>query len=72
MMPIVHFSWWLYGTTRKIKCVEVCLFHFFKQCIIVGLQSTGEASTLEQLDEAGGELTDFVSTAKWVLTVSCH
>ncbi|XP_073258615.1 protein strawberry notch homolog 1-like isoform X3 [Porites lutea] len=37
------------------------------QCIIVGLQSTGEASTLEQLDEAGGELTDFVSTAKGVL-----
>jgi len=49
---------------QQEKCVQVCLFHFFKQCIIVGLQSTGEASTLEQLDEAGGELTDFVSTAK--------
>lgn len=37
------------------------------KCVIVGLQSTGEARTLEQLEEAGGELTDFVSTAKGVL-----
>lgn len=37
---------------------------FLHQCVIVGLQSTGEARTLEQLEEAGGELTDFVSTAK--------
>ena len=34
------------------------------QCVIVGLQSTGEARTLEQLEESGGDLTDFVSTAK--------
>lgn len=62
MMPVVHFPDEF--LEQQEKCVEVCLFHFFKQCIIVGLQSTGEASTLEQLDEAGGELTDFVSTAK--------
>ncbi|XP_013794110.1 protein strawberry notch homolog 1-like [Limulus polyphemus] len=37
------------------------------KCIVIGLQSTGEARTLEQLEEAGGELTDFVSTAKGVL-----
>ncbi|KAK2547884.1 Protein strawberry notch-like protein 1 [Acropora cervicornis] len=37
------------------------------QCVIVGLQSTGEARTLEQLEESGGDLTDFVSTAKGVL-----
>lgn len=37
------------------------------KCVIVGLQSTGEARTLEQLEESGGELTDFVSTAKSVL-----
>ncbi|KAJ7378733.1 Protein strawberry notch 1 [Desmophyllum pertusum] len=37
------------------------------KCVIVGLQSTGEARTLEQLEESGGELTDFVSTAKGVL-----
>ncbi|VDO93835.1 unnamed protein product [Soboliphyme baturini] len=36
------------------------------KCIVIGLQSTGEARTLEQLDEYGGELTDFVSTAKGV------
>ena len=27
------------------------------QCVIVGLQSTGEARTLEQLEESGGDLT---------------
>lgn len=34
------------------------------KCVVIGLQSTGEARTLEQLDDCGGELTDFVSTAK--------
>ncbi|XP_067030451.1 protein strawberry notch homolog 1-like isoform X3 [Acropora muricata] len=37
------------------------------KCVIIGLQSTGEARTLEQLEESGGDLTDFVSTAKGVL-----
>ncbi|GBN53243.1 Protein strawberry notch 1 [Araneus ventricosus] len=36
------------------------------KCVVIGLQSTGEARTLEQLEESGGELTDFVSTAKGV------
>jgi len=36
------------------------------QCVVIGLQSTGEARTLEQLEECGGELTDFVSTALYV------
>lgn len=34
------------------------------KCVVIGLQSTGEARTLEVLDDFGGELTDFVSTAK--------
>lgn len=34
--------------------------------VVIGLQSTGEARTLEQLEDSGGELTDFVSTAKSV------
>lgn len=38
------------------------------KCVVIGLQSTGEARTLEVLDDTGGELTDFVSTAKAVLT----
>ena len=42
----------------------MCTFSPFLQCVIVGLQSTGEARTLEQLEESGGELNDFVSTAK--------
>ena len=36
------------------------------KCVVIGLQSTGEARTLEVLDDTGGELTDFVSTAKYV------
>lgn len=34
------------------------------KCVVIGLQSTGEARTLEQLDREDGELSDFVSTAK--------
>lgn len=39
-------------------------FSFVFQCVVIGLQSTGEARTLEALEEGGGELNDFVSTAK--------
>lgn len=45
-------------------------FYFCFQCVVIGLQSTGEARTLEQLEEMGGELNDFVSTAKYVLNSS--
>lgn len=37
------------------------------RCVVIGLQSTGEARTLEQLEKDEGELSDFVSTAKGVL-----
>lgn len=37
------------------------------KCVVIGLQSTGEARTLEQLERDDGELTDFVSTAKSVV-----
>ncbi|XP_055317524.1 protein strawberry notch isoform X2 [Sitodiplosis mosellana] len=36
------------------------------KCVVIGLQSTGEARTLEQLEREDGELSDFVSTAKGV------
>uniref|UniRef100_A0A158R3X8 Strawberry notch homolog 1 n=1 Tax=Syphacia muris TaxID=451379 RepID=A0A158R3X8_9BILA len=36
------------------------------KCVVIGLQSTGEARTLEVLDDFGGELTDFVSTDAWL------
>ncbi|KAM3957889.1 LOW QUALITY PROTEIN: protein strawberry notch [Aphomia sociella] len=36
------------------------------KCVVIGLQSTGEARTLDQLERDDGELTDFVSTAKGV------
>ena len=42
------------------------------KCVVIGLQSTGEARTMEAL-EREEELTDFVSTAKGVLQVrNCH
>lgn len=34
------------------------------QCVVIGLQSTGEARTMGQLDMDDGELSDFVSGAK--------
>ncbi|CAL8120089.1 unnamed protein product [Orchesella dallaii] len=37
------------------------------KCVVIGLQSTGEARTLDQLEKDDGELTDFVSTAKGVM-----
>jgi len=46
------------GVAREaIKCGK---------CVVIGLQSTGEARTLEQLERDDGELSDFVSTAKLV------
>merc|ERR1711990_365602 len=36
------------------------------KCVVIGLQSTGEARTIEQV-EREEELTDFVSTSKGVL-----
>jgi hypothetical protein len=37
-----------------------------KKCVVVGLQSTGEAHTLDFLEE-NGEVNEFVSTAKSVI-----
>ena len=42
----------------------VTLLFLAFECVIVGLQSTGEARTLQQVEESAGDLTDFVSTAK--------
>ena len=39
------------------------------KCVVIGLQSTGEARTMEAI-EREEELTDFVSTAKGVLQVT--
>ena len=36
------------------------------KCVVIGLQSTGEAQTLGVLEDAG-EISDFVSTTKAVL-----
>uniref|UniRef100_A0A672P0C0 Protein strawberry notch homolog 1 n=1 Tax=Sinocyclocheilus grahami TaxID=75366 RepID=A0A672P0C0_SINGR len=41
------------------------------KCVVIGLQSTGEARTLEALEEGGGELNDFVSTANEPEESSC-
>ena len=34
------------------------------KCVVIGVQSTGEAGTVDQLEKCGGELDEFVSTAK--------
>ena len=34
------------------------------KCVVIGLQSTGEARTLEQLERNEGELSAFISTTK--------
>ena len=44
----------------SIECVS-------PQCVVIGLQSTGEARTLEQLEQNEGELNGFISTAKLVV-----
>ena len=59
----------------KYLCIAAKVKHAVKvaseavkcgKCVVIGLQSTGEARTLEQIENEG-ELTDFVSTAKGVL-----
>ena len=37
------------------------------KCVVIGLQSTGEARTMEQLEQDDGELTGFISTVKLVI-----
>ncbi|KAI6658072.1 hypothetical protein LOD99_15785 [Oopsacas minuta] len=36
-------------------------------CVVIGLQSTGESRLLDVLEERGGEISEFVSSAKGVL-----
>ncbi|KAK4029142.1 protein strawberry notch [Daphnia magna] len=59
----------------KYLCIAAKVKHAVKvaseavkcgKCVVIGLQSTGEARTLEQIENEG-ELSDFVSTAKGVL-----
>ncbi|XP_071480691.1 protein strawberry notch homolog 1-like [Diadema antillarum] len=61
----------------KYLCIAAKVKHVVKlaresvkngKCVVIGLQSTGEARTLDALEEAGGELNDFVSTARGVFT----
>ncbi|VDO71016.1 unnamed protein product [Schistosoma curassoni] len=47
------------------KCVEIAKTAVDEgKCVVIGLQSTGEAKTLEQVEEYGLDLGEFVSTAK--------
>lgn len=34
------------------------------KCVVIGLQSTGEARTLDTIAHEGNDLTEFVSSAK--------
>ena len=37
------------------------------KCVVIGLQSTGESRIMDVLEERGGEISEFVSSAKGVL-----
>lgn len=41
------------------------------KCVVIGLQSTGEARTADVVAERGEELDDFVSGPKVRLKISC-
>ncbi|KAJ8666758.1 hypothetical protein QAD02_008420, partial [Eretmocerus hayati] len=60
----------------KYLCIAAKVRHAVKiareavkcgKCVVIGLQSTGEARTLEQLERDDGVLSDFVSTARGVI-----
>ncbi|THD21168.1 Notch signaling pathway -1 [Fasciola hepatica] len=49
------------------SCVELTKAAISEgKCVVIGLQSTGEAKTLEQVEELGSDLGDFVSSTKGV------
>lgn len=65
--------WGAHQRFFKYLCIASKVSHAVKvaeqaiadgKCAVIGLQSTGEARTLEALDRDDGELSDFVSTAK--------
>lgn len=65
--------WTAHQRYFKYLCIAAKVSHAVKvakeavadgKCAVIGLQSTGEARTLDVLSQEDGELTDFVSTAK--------
>lgn len=65
--------WTAHQRYFKYVCIAAKVSHAVKvakeaiadgNCAVIGLQSTGEARTLDVLAQEDGELTDFVSTAK--------
>lgn len=65
--------WGAHQRFFKYLCIATKVKHAVKaaenaiadeKCVVIGLQSTGEARTLEEVDNQGGKLTDFISTAK--------
>ena len=67
--------WGAHQRFFKYLCIAAKVKHAVKvaseavkcgKCVVIGLQSTGEARTLEQIENEG-ELSDFVSTAKGVV-----
>ena len=50
---------------RTVSLVREAVKH--GKCVVIGLQSTGEAGTVDQLEKNNGELDEFVSTARYEL-----
>ena len=47
---------------RTVALVREAVKH--GKCVVIGLQSTGESGTVDQLEKNNGELDEFVSTAR--------
>lgn len=65
--------WGAHQRFFKYLCIASKVSHVVKvakeaiadgKCAVIGLQSTGEARTLDIIERDDGELNDFISTAK--------
>ncbi|XP_055306092.1 protein strawberry notch-like [Sitodiplosis mosellana] len=79
---IAHMMWAQFWSAHqrffKYLCIAAKVSHTVElskkaiedgKCVVIGLQSTGEARTLDAIERDDGELTEFVSTAKSVFEI---
>ena len=61
----LRLPWWpLWGRTPGLVVGALLTTTHPPQCVVIGLQSTGEARTREVLGEKEGQLDGFVSAAE--------
>lgn len=75
-IPLWSQYWSSHYKYFKYLCISAKVMHAVNiakkavkngKCVVIGVQSTGEAYTLEQIEKEGGGLSDFVSTTKRIL-----